>query len=418
MDNAKGLLALSEVRRLMLAQVLSIVGSAAIPIVLSFAVLYMGGGVVRVGLVLGLSDLPFIVLLVLGGALADRMSRRVLAMASDLVRAGAALAIAILLATHSATFTSLVIIGMIWGAARAFFTPTLTGLVPELVAPEALLGANGMRGAAEATGNMVGPAVAGIIIASFSPAAGALFAFVTYMASAFFLFGLSTSPRSSIEHERSVLQDLKIGYLEVVARPWCWRTVLVYGVLHLTTFGPLLVLGPVIAHAHLGGAGTWGLLLGAQGAGGLMGALGGMRSIPKYPLRAAVSLSLVAIPGVVAIAFVAPVPILIVGMFFFGAAYGYFGVIWETTLQQEFAPEVISKVSSYDWMGSMSLLPLGQALAGISARWIGPSAALLVAGAALGLFTVALLFAPSIRGLQSARPPIGGFGSAGRIELL
>jgi hypothetical protein len=81
-----------------------------------------------------------------------------------------------------------------------------------------------------------------------------------------------------------------------------------------------------------------------------------------------------------------------------------FGVLWNTTMQREVPPEVLSRVSSYDWFGSLVFLPLGFALVGPVSSAIGIRATFIGASIWCVLSTLAVLAVPSVTGLVAARP--------------
>jgi hypothetical protein len=97
-------------------------------------------------------------------------------------------------------------------------------------------------------------------------------------------------------------------------------------------------------------------------------------------------------PVLLALASGESVPLIAAAALLSGAASGFAAPVWETTLQQRVPAESLSRVSSFDWLGSMAFLPLGYAIVGPAAAWLGTEA-VLVAGAALLLASVPLLFA-------------------------
>jgi hypothetical protein len=164
---------------------------------------------------------------------------------------------------------------------------------------------------------------------------------------------------------------------------------------------PLFVLGPLVAQESLNGATSWGLIGTAAGVGAVLGDAAALRLRPWRPLMAgglAVSLwslepALLARPFPTAVVAVAAA----VG---FGAS-GFSNAVWFTALQQRIPPRALSRVSSYDWLGSVVLQPAGFALAGPLAVLIGIPATLLVSAAVQASACLAFSLTPSVRNLRT-----------------
>src|SRR6516165_10835948 len=133
-------------RLLVVGQGVSSVGDGVAPVALSFAVLELTGSVRDLGFILAARSLPLIVFVLAGGVLADRVPRKLVMLSSDLVRAGAQGACAVLLLSGVAQVWELAALQAVYGAARAFFGPASTGIVPELVGAEDLQDANSLMG--------------------------------------------------------------------------------------------------------------------------------------------------------------------------------------------------------------------------------------------------------------------------------
>ncbi|MDA8117600.1 MAG: MFS transporter, partial [Actinomycetota bacterium] len=194
MKTAKSLLSDSSARAFLGAQALSYSASAAVPVVISFAILDTHRSALVVGKVLAATDLPFVLLLLVGGAIADRFSRRGVAVVSEFARAALLAAMAVLVISPHFSAFALAALGATWGVARAFFAPTITGMTPEIFAEDALTSANGYREAARSFGNTGGPALGGLGVAIFSPAAALAFFALVYLVSAIWLLSMAYAP--------------------------------------------------------------------------------------------------------------------------------------------------------------------------------------------------------------------------------
>jgi predicted MFS family arabinose efflux permease len=376
----------------------SMIGDRMVAVALAFAVLELGGGVSAIGLVIASGTAGLLLFLTLGGIVADRLPRRRLMVAADLVRLVSQGTVAGLLIAGEAELWMLAAAAAVTGAASGFFTPASTGLMPQVVEDQQLIRAGGYRATAASVGEILGPVLAGVIVA----AAGAGWAIavdaLTYAVSAALLLMITVRPGPAKAPARLVA-DLREGWSAFTAHTWVWVVVAVACGENLI-WASFNVLGPVIAQDRLGGAAVWGLVLSVMGAGTLVGALIATRIDPTWPLRifAFASGSLVVLLAVLASA--APVWVLLVAAGAYGFSVILGEVVWEATLQRQIPADQISRVSSYDWLGSMAGAPIGQVMWGPVALAFGLGATLwTAAGVQLGL--IGLLFSvPAVRNLR------------------
>jgi MFS family permease len=376
-----GVLRRRDFRLLFLGQGVSVLGDRMVAVALAFAVLEVGGSASAVGLVLACGMLPLVGSVLIGGVVADRTSRRSVMIAADLVRVASQGATATLLIAGVAEVWTLALFAGLTGAATGFFNPASTGLLPEVVPPDELQPANALRATAVSTGEIVGPLTAGLLVA----AAGAGWAIAadaaTFAVSALCLWGLRVPSRVA-QAGASFLADLRDGWHEFRSRRWVWTFVVYFAVVNML-WGAWSALGPVVADRELGGAAAWGAVLGSVGAGALCGSLLATRAKPRRPLvLVAFTEVFVAMP-LAFLAAGAPTALLACGAFLSGAGIMLGMSVWESTLQRLIPAESLSRVSSYDWFGSMAFFPIGLAVWGPVAGLIGVSTALWLA---FGLF--------------------------------
>ncbi len=370
-------------------------GDRMVAVALSFAVLGIGGSASDVGLVLAARSLPLVASLLVGGVVADRVSRRAVMVTTDLVRLGSQGLAAVLLIAGSADVWSLALLSGVSGAATGFFNPAATGLLPAIVAPEDLQPANGLRATAMSAGEILGPALAGIVVATAGAGWALAIDAATFAASAAFLVRL-TIPRLERRAATSFVADLREGWGEFISRTWVWTFVAA------SAFGNLMwcswsALGPIVAHRDLGGAAAWGTVLAGMGVGALVGGLLAVRARPRRPLmRASLTLVLIASP-LALLAAGAPLALLVVGAFLAGIAMMVGNSLWESTLQRHAPPEALSRLSAYDWFGSLALQPVGLAMWGPIAGAIGLSPALWLSSSLITVSTLAVLAVPAVR---------------------
>lgn len=373
-------------------------------VALAFAVLEIGGSASDVGLVLAAGAFPLVATVLAGGVVADRVSRRAVMVVADLVRIASQGTMAALLIAGVAEVWMLALLAGVTGAATGFFSPASTGLLPEVVLAEQLQPANALRASAISTGEILGPVVGGVLVV----AAGAGWAIaidaVTFVVSAACLAMLRLPTRVAAQR-RSFVADLREGWVAFRARRWVWTFVLYFAIGNLL-WGAWGTLGPIVAQRDLGGAAAWGTVLAAVGVGALAGSLLAARVEPRRPLLfAALADGLFLLP----LAFLAaapPVPLIACGALLSGAGMSLAISVWESTLQRHIPGESLSRVSSYDWFGSLAFYPLGLAVWGPVAAVIGISVSLWLAFGLAVAVTLALLSVPDVRRLPAA--PVKG----------
>jgi MFS family permease len=388
-----------DFRLLFLGQGVSVLGDRMVAVALAFAVLEVGGSASAVGLVLACAYLPLVGSVLIGGVVADRASRRSVMIGADLIRVLSQGAIATLLIAGAAEVWTLALFAGLTGAATGFFNPASTGLLPEVVPPNELQPANALRATAVSGGEIVGPLVAGVLVA----AAGAGWAIAvdaaTFAVSALCLWRLRVPSRVA-GAAASFVNDLRDGWEAFRARRWVW-TFVVYLAVANTMWGAWSALGPVVADRDLGGAAAWGVVLGSLGVGALFGSLLATRAKPRRPLvLVACTEAFFALP-LAFLAAGAPMAVLACGAFLSGVGMMLGMSVWESTLQRHVPAESLARVSSYDWFGSFAFYPLGLAIWGPVAEAIGIATALWLA---FGLFVacvLALLAVPDTRQLKA-----------------
>jgi MFS family permease len=389
-----------DFRLLFGAYAVSVFGDRMVNIALAFAVLELGGSASEVGIVLASRTLPLVGSLLIGGVVADRVSRRAVMVTADLARlATQGVLAALLIAGEPAVWVVAVLAGLT-GAATGFFNPASTGLMPAVVPSAQLQQANGLRATAMSGGEILGPAVAGVLVASAGPGWALAIDAATFGVSAALLAGLSVAPRLARETS-SFVADLKGGWEAFHTRTWVWTFVAAAALANLV-WGAWSVLGPVIAERELGGAAVWGSILAAIGVGALAGALLGIRVRPRRPLIVAtLSFATFSVPPAL-LAAGASTPLLAAGALLSGAGMMLGISVWESTLQRHIPEDSLSRVSAYDWFGSLAFQPLGLAIAGPIAAALGADTTLWLAAAVIAASILGLLALRDIRTLPAA----------------
>ena len=380
-------------RYLFFGQTASVVGDRLVLVAIALFVTRRTGSPTDLGLVLAAGSAPLVLLLLLGGVWADRVPRHRIMIVTDLIRAALHAGLAALILVGEVRIWQLVAIEACFGAAQAFFQPAYTGLVPQTV-PEPLI--QEARALTESTANLaslLGPAFATLLVLGVG--AGEAFAVdaATFVLSAALLTRVNPRPRGSVAAPARVLDDLRAGWREVVSRRWVWATIVVLGGAILCLDAPWFALAPTVAHAHYGGVGVFGWLETVMGAGAVAGSLAGLAWRPRRPLRTGLVICLAGPVLSVVFALLAPLAVVLVMALATGVGFSLFLVWWETALAHHVPPQALSRVSSYDWMGSLVLLPVGYLVAGPLASTFGARIVLGVGGG-LGLVLTLLGLAP------------------------
>ena len=384
------------------ATAVSALGNGMADVALAFAILGLAGPT-ELGVVFLSREIPLVVLVLLGGVWADRISRKIILVSADAVRCLAQASTAALLLTGTADLWKIVLLQIAFGSANAFSRPATTGLIQQLVASERLQKANALLGLARSPAQIAGPAIGAVIVTAASPAWGLAADATTFAISGSLILSLrlgSVVRRAT----SSVREDLREGWRELASRTWVWTIVSYFGLYQLTLFPALLVLGPFVAKEQLGGAGAWGTILAIEAIGSVVGGLLALRLRFPRPLIACTVLAMPEAVILLLLAVPAPVPVL-AGMAFIGATCLTIGnVVWFTTLQRHIPEHAISRISSFDWLGSVVFNPIGYVLVGPLSGAIGVPQTLILAGSLNILFGFILLTVRAVRSLPEFPP--------------
>ena len=326
-------------------------------VALAFAVLDIGRPR-DLGFVILAREIPIVVLLLAGGVWSDRLPRHLVLVSTDGVRGAAQAVTAALLVTGSASVLSVALLQTLDGSAAAFARPAYQGLVPQVVKSADLQQANALVGLSNSTVSIAGPAIGAAIVATSQPGWALAADALTFAVSALLLMRIDL-PRTLRITGRSMLADFRDGWNEFVSRSWLVAIIIAFGLFQLTYFPALLVLGPYVAKHDLGGAGAWGTILSLEAAGALVGGVLALRVRFSRPLIATMLLVLPAGIVLVLLGLSAPLWSIAGTAFMSGALFALDGAVWFSTLQEKIPEHAISRVSSFDWFGSVALNPIG-----------------------------------------------------------
>jgi MFS family permease len=378
------------------------IGSGMAPVAITFAVLEHGT-VSDVGYVAAAGLVPVVLFLLIGGVLADRMSRRVVMLSSDCLRAVAETGLGLWILTRPPPLWGFMVLAALVGTGQAFFSPAMTGIVPQVISEAKLQQANALNGLSGSVGGILGPAVAGLIIAVSNPGWAVFIDGLTYVVSVVSLY-LINIVWLATDGSESFFHQLHDGWKEFWSRTWLWVIVVEFSIVNILIFAPMFVLGPLVAKQSLGGAPAWGLILAFEGAGAVIGGIVMLRYKPRRPLLVATVSPVFWVWPLLGLAYRAPVVVIAVGALVAGLGVSIFSTLWVTTMQREIPSEILSRVSAYDWFGSLVFLPIGMALIGPVEHVLGLRPTIIGAAALLVIFIGATLLVPSVVQMRAPAP--------------
>jgi hypothetical protein len=317
----------------------------------------------------------------------------------------------LLLVTEHAQVGHLVVIAALYGASDAFFAPSFTGLLPATVAPANLQPANALRGLTFSVASVAGPVLAAALVAFAGPGGALLFDAATFAVSVALLLPLR--PRVVEEHADEdepvagtdhFWAGLRGGWREIRARSWVLAFLAGLATYHAVVLPAVYVIGPVLAEEELDGARSWAIITAGFGIGCIIGDLVFLRWRPRFALRVAALLLIgascqAAIIGSGLNAWGIGGLELLAGI----CVTGTF-TLWETSLQEHIPDRLLSRVSSYDYLTSAGVIPLGNLLTGLVAAAYGVHATLLGMSVVGLLVAVGIAAVPSVRSLPRGVP--------------
>ena len=363
-------------------------GSALSSVALVFAVLAISNSAGSVGLVLLASRLPGVALTLVGGVIADRWSRKWIAVSADTTRTALQLATGVLLLTGHITVPELAALQCGAGGASAVFGPAANALLAGVAPRGQIRRASSLLGITTAVAQTGGLAVSGIIVALAGPGTSLLIDSATFAISSLTL-ALIPATKLAVPRARSVLADLRAGWRAVARHRWLVIQAIRGTVIDVLVLSPFFVLGPLIAQDHLGGALAWSAIALAYVIGNLAAAHLTYHWAPRRPVLAALIVSTGLAPLLALLGLNAPIWLIVPSALLAGAESTIYNTLSSATLQANLPHDTLGRASAITSIGSTVLVPVGMGLAGIAAEALGTDTVML-AGAALVLTTTAI----------------------------
>lgn len=405
-----------DFRLLWLGEAVSALGDQFALIALPWLALVLTGSALALGSVLALMAVPRALLMLVGGVWVDRLSPRRVMLGSNAVRLVAVSLLGLAVLADAEQLWMLYLFALVFGIADAFFFPAQTSIVPELVEPDQLQGANGITQGTTQASVLLGPAIAGVVIAALgsngAQASSAGVAVALLLDGASFLVSLVTLcliHARAHDHAQgsSMVEAIREGIRFLWGSPGLRAVVLISLTGNLLIVGPFEVGMPVIAYARLPeGAAAFGLIMSAFGGGSLIGLVAGaMLPAPRPGWFAAAVMGTLSIAGL-GVAALAPVHSTILAVAIIavsGMALGYGNLLGLSWAQARIPAHLMGRVMSLLLLGSVGLVPISELLAGAAVQ-VSLEAMLLVAGVGMAIFALGSLLWPTVRNL-GFQPP-------------
>ncbi len=382
-----------------LSRAVDLVGDIMGSIALVFAVLAVSDSPGTLGVVLAAHSIPVVAFLLIGGVLADRFGRTVIIQLSNVTAGLTQLATAALVITGTAEIWHLVVLTAINGVAAAANGPALAGLLPQLAPAGALQQANALNGLLRNLALVIAPALGGVLVVGVGAGWAIAINGVTYLVAAALLLPIRLPPPPARDGD-SLIGDLRTGWTFFRSTTWLWLIVLAFGVLNALHSGGFSTLGPPLAKGSSIGVHGWALILSSGACGLVLTSIVFLRVPLRRPLLygmlgcSAFSLDMIALGTT------SELWILMAAAFVGGAGIEIFGLGWELAMQEHVPTDMLSRVYSYDMLGSFVAIPVGQLTFGPLGAELGLQRMILLAGIAYGAICLLTLAAPSVRGLR------------------
>ncbi|MEU1073182.1 MULTISPECIES: MFS transporter [unclassified Streptomyces] len=395
------------------ARLLSWTGSAVAPIGLAFATLHLGGGAGSLGFVLAAGMGPQIVLLLVGGVVADRWSRARVMVWTNVVSAAAEGLAALLLWFGSATVWHLVVMSAACGAASAFFTPATVGVVVEVVPKPWRHSANALLKIGQNTVKVAGPALGGVLVSAVGPAWVIGWDAATFAAAAALCARIDLNT-ARVKVRTGFLADLREGWVDFRSRRWLWVMVAQASVVVPVWLVGYQLLGPVYGLEVLGGAAPWGWVASGFTAGLVAGAALALLWKPRL-VGGVVCLGTgsMGLP-LAAMAATSPLPVLVAATVAAGTGLAVSMTTWASLVQERIPAHKLSRTMSYSTLGQILPVPVGYLIAGPLSRYLGLRPALAAGAVVITTAAIVPLAIGQVRQLSLADEAVPAAGTQTR----
>jgi MFS family permease len=390
-----------DFRLLWTGQTLTLLGSFVSQVAYPFQIFQLGGSAIELGALASVFTGSSLVFLLLGGAIADRVPRRMLIVIAELASGLASGAIALLGYAGALQIWHLYVAVGLLGAATSFSVPAIGALIPELVPEEILVPGNAIRGMSRQASRTGGPVIGGLLVALSGPAAAFAFDALTFFVSALAVMFIRARPVVVSKASTSIVADIREGLAFVFATQWLWVTIFGWSLINAAFIAAFVVGLPLLVTETLGmGAVAFGFITAAMGLGE---AVGGAVIGQVRIRRAGLAMYLFGVMsgvGLLVYGLAPTLPGALIAGWMLGFSFVCFGVLWESALQRHVPRQMLGRVTSVDWFGGGLLGPVAPIAGALISQAYGPPALFIVAGTVATVLTLLGLAPPSIRRLE------------------
>ncbi|GAB3600374.1 MFS transporter [Microbacterium tumbae] len=400
----RGLAAMQDpgFRRFFIARAITMIAGSMSSIALAFAVLEIDNDARSLSYVLAAFTVSNVVFLLFGGVVADRLPRALIIQSCYVIDILSIGTMAALLFSGTATVPLLAILAVVNGASSAFVMPAMQGIIPQLTTPEHLQQANAMLSFVRSAVTIGGPVIAGVLVASVGPAWAMVVQALGWII-AIPVLALVRLPPPAASGGTTMLHDLRVGWSEFWSRSWLWTVVIAFMVMNAIHVGAWGVAGPYVAkNDALLGIQGWGWVVSAEGVGVLVMTLLLMWVPLRRPLRwGMIGMATFAIP-LTMLGLHPAVVLLAIAAFVAGAGMEVFHTGWNVAMMENIPGEKLSRVSSYDMLGSFVVMPIGTLVYGWLITHADVPTVLVTSALVYALCALATLAVPSVRRMPRA----------------
>ena len=402
-DGLKKVWAVRNLRRLVISRFVSNLGNGLAPVAIAFGVLELPNGDGKsLSLVMASTSLSLVLFSLLGGVIGDRFPRAWIVGGADILLAILVMANGIAYVTGNGSIILFTVVGFFSGVLNAIWYPAMSALTSDLADPEILQDSNAATMLSSNIAMILGTAVAGVIVATIGPGWAIIIDGVTFLIAGLLVYSMrSATPVVERSESSSTIHEIKTGWREFSSRRWVFLVVISFSFVVSMERAVYSVLGPLVADEKLGGPKPWSLILATWAIGSVVGVLFAAKVRPRYPIRVAIIVQFPLFLWFFSLGNTTNVYLIAIFSFFVGIAFDFFYVLWVTTLQQHIPKESLSKVMSYDVLGSLALAPIGIAVAGPIAEHYGTSPVLNVISFAFIVCMAAPLLSREVRMTES-----------------
>lgn len=383
-----------------LGRTVDLAGSSMTTVALALAVLQASGRVADLGVVLAANMVPTLVLLLVGGVVADRVRRRTVLVVTNLATAVVTAALAAVLITGHYDLVVVAGLAVVTGAVSAFSRPALRGIVPELVEHRDLQRANALLASSQNTVRVLGPVIASVLVATVGGGWALAADAASYLlaAAAFTRVRGAGRPRPA---KRPLWRDLADGWSVFRSMRWVVVMTVSFALLNALSVGPWNVLGPQVVAGNDGAVG-WGAVQTVRAVGLLVTSVVAVRLVLRRPLRDGWLWGTLGGLPLLAVGLSGDAWLVAAAAFLGGLGLTVAAITWESTLQAAVPEESLSRVAAYDELLSYVAIPLSQLAVGPLAAWHGAAEVSVVCGVAFVVVCLAPLVSGEVRGSSYA----------------